>query len=358
MTTAEITSLIATKEINDIDLGGITLEDLDFGGCTLTKVNFKGSTLRHCSFEEAVLDRCSFECSGKTDTPNLQSVSFKKATLLNCRFRYANIAWSDFRYARIEQATFEDSVIDFCDFYRCFFEGVVLFKHAKISNSSLYYTYLGDATNLRRDNLVNDRILQQNKKEYTKFLIDWHKYGTGVRTNDMKVVSDWSPDAAVKARWSDAEDIYKTLNGLWNERGFNADANWAYVQGRRMERRRMITELSDSKLSIWTKIGRVWHIIGNGLSDLFFGYGESMIKMIATYIFTVLLFAFFFSSKVSPLEYFEALGISLKNMAGMDSEVLQGVSPLVDMLNLVQTTIGILLTGIFGFILGNKIRNQ
>lgn len=45
-------------------------------------------------------------------------------------------------------------------------------------------------------------------------------------------------------------------------------------------------------------------------------------------------------------------------MVGMDSEVLADVSPLVDMLNVVQTTIGILLTGIFGFILGNKIRNR
>jgi hypothetical protein len=105
-------------------------------------------------------------------------------------------------------------------------------------------------------------------------------------------------------------------------------------------------------------VGRVWYIIENSFSDLFFGYGESMFKMIVTYIVTVLLFAFFFRSEVSPLEYVEALGVSLKNMAGMDSEVLQGVSPLVDMLNLVQTTIGILLTGIFGFILGNKIRNQ
>ena len=58
------------------------------------------------------------------------------------------------------------------------------------------------------------------------------------------------------------------------------------------------------------------------------------------------------------LEYGEALSVSLKNMAGMDSEVLRDVSPLVDMLNIVQTTIGIVLTGIFGFILGNKIRNQ
>ena len=83
-----------------------------------------------------------------------------------------------------------------------------------------------------------------------------------------------------------------------------------------------------------------------------------MFKMILTYIITVLVFAYIFSEEVSLLKYVEALGISLKNMAGMDSEMLHDVSPLVDMLNLVQTTIGILLTGIFGFILGNKIRNQ
>lgn len=346
------------KVIIGVDYSGQVLEGVDFSGCTLTKVNFKNATLKHCVFDEATLDSCSFDCSSTPNEPNLQSVSFRKASLTNCRFRYAHMVWSDFRYASINQATFEDAIIDFCDLYRCFFEGVVLFKHARISNSSLYYTYFGDATNIRRENLVNDRILQQDKAAYTKFLVDWHQYGTGVRTNDMKLVSDWSPNASIKARWSDAEDIYKTLTGLWNERGFNADANWGYVQGRRMERRRMMTELTDKSLGFWTKLGRLWHIIGNSLSDLFFGYGESMFKMIVTYIFTVLLFAFFFRSEVSPLEYVEALGISLKNMAGMDSEVLQGVSPLVDMLNLVQTTIGILLTGIFGFILGNKIRNQ
>lgn len=346
------------KVIIGVDYSGQLLEGVDFSGCTLTKVNFKNATLKHCKFDEAVLDSCSFDCSSTPNEPNLQSVSFRKATLTNCRFRYAYMMWSDFRYSRINQATFEDAIIDFCDLYRCFFEGVVLFKHARISNSSLYYTYFGDATNIRRENLVNDQLVQQNKKAYTKFLVDWHTYGTGERTNDMQVVSDWSPDASIKARWSDAEDIYKTLTGLWNERGFNADANWGYVQGRRMERRRMMAELSDKQLGFWTKAGRVWHIIGNSLSDLFFGYGESMFKMIVTYIVTVILFAVLFQSEVSPLEYVDALGVSLKNMAGMDSEVLQGVSPLVDMLNLIQTTIGILLTGIFGFILGNKIRNQ
>ena len=358
MTTSEINALIETKELIDIDLGGQTLEGLDFGGCSLTNVNFKNATLKHCRFDEAHLDSCDFDHGGKSDTPTLQSVSFKKATLENCRFRYANIAWGDFRYARINQATFEDATVDFCDFYRCFIEGVVLFKHSSFSNCSLFNTYFGDGANIRRENLRNGRIIQQDKEAYTKFLVDWHDFGTGERTNDRRQVSDWSPKAAVKARWADAEDIYKTLNGLWNEKGYLADANWAYVQGRRMERRRMITEFSDPNVKLGAKIGNVWRIITNSLSDLFFGYGESMLKMILTYIVTVLVFAFIFSKEVSLLKYVEALGVSLKNMAGMDSEVLQGVSPLVDMLNLVQTTIGILLTGIFGFILGNKIRNQ
>lgn len=80
--------------------------------------------------------------------------------------------------------------------------------------------------------------------------------------------------------------------------------------------------------------------------------------MVITYIIIVFVFAWAFTSEVSLLQYGEALYISLKNMAGMDSEVIREISPFVDMLNVVQTTIGIILTGIFGFILGNKIRNQ
>ena len=358
MNLSELNTLIASKTLNDLDLSGQQLESLDFSGCTLTNVNFKNAVLKHCRFDEATLDSCDFDHSGTADTPTLQSVSFKKAELNNCRFRYANISWSDFRYARINQATFEDATVDFCDFYRCFFEGVVLFKHSSFSNCSLFNAYFGDGANIRRDNLRNGRIVQQDKQAYTKFLVDWHNYGTGVRTNDRREVSEWSPDAAINARWADAEDIYKTLNGLWAGKGYIADANWAYVQGRRMERRRMMAEMTDPKVKTTKKIGNVWHILTNSLSDLFFGYGENMFKMIVTYIVTVFVFAFIFKSEVSPLQYLEALGISLKNMAGMDSDVLRNVSPLVDMLNLLQTTIGILLTGIFGFILGNKIRNQ
>ena len=304
----ELLKLIETKKIVGIDLSGEKLEKIDFSGCTLERVNFKGCEMVHC------------------------------------RFRNAKIMWSDFRYAEIQHGTFEGAQIDFCDFYRAFIDGVVIFNGSMFSNCSLNKTYLGDCAIIRRENLKDFRILQQNKEEYTRFLVDWHTYGTGERTNDLNVKSDWNPQAAVDARWADAEVIYKNFNALWTGKGYIADGNWAYVQGKRMERMRLISDF---------KFANIVKISTNFLSDILFGYGESMTKMILTYILTVFLFAWAFTENVSLLEYSQAFAISLKNMVGMDSELLQDVSPLVDMLNVVQTTIGILLTGIFGFILGN-----
>ena len=318
----ELLKLIETKELIGVDHSGQKLERIDFTGCRIERTSFKGCELIHC------------------------------------RFRNAKISWSDFRYAEIQHGTFEGAEIEFSDFYRAFIDGVVIFNGSTFSNCSLNKTYLGECAIIRKENLKNNRILQQNEEEYRKFLVDWHTYGTGERTNDVNIKSDWSPEAAIKGRWAEAEVIYKNFNALWAGKGYFADGNWAYVQGRKMERRRMINEIRYKTVKPLQMVINGWKIISNTLSDIFFGYGESMFKMIATYILTVFLFAWIFAENVSLLEYTQALSISLKNMAGMDSETIRGVSPLVDMLNVIQTTIGILLTGIFGFILGNKIRNQ
>ena len=143
---------------------------------------------------------------------------------------------------------------------------------------------------------------------------------------------------------------------MWTGIGFLRDANWAYVKGRRMERRRMLADWRGAPLS--RKPQLAWKIATNTLMDIMFGYGESLFRMVTTYVVLVLFFAYVFQGNASLPSYLQAFWISLKNMAGVGSEQLSGISPLVDMLNVVQTTIGILLTGIFGFILGNKIRNQ
>ena len=322
MENLELNKLIEKKEIIGVDFSGQRLEGVDFSGC------------------------------------RLERVSFKQCELVHCRFRKSTIVWSDFRYAKIENGTFEDATVDFCDFYRAFIDGVVIFNNSQISNCSFNKTYFGDSAVIRRRQLVDGRILQQDVDAYRKFLTEWHMYGTGERKNDVGAVSDWSADEALKTRWDEAEEIFKNFNALWTSKGFVADGNWAYVKGRRMERHRMIAELLRSNVGFKRKVVNLFHITTNIISDILFGFGESMTRMILTYIVTVFLFAWVFTSNISLLEYGEALAISLKNMAGMDSDALHNVSPLVDMLNIVQTTLGIVMTGIFGFILGNKIRNQ
>ncbi len=340
MTQTQLNDLIASGELRDLEILGEELTNLDFRGCLLEGVRFEECTLVGCNFDNCTLAR----------------VSLRKSHLQNCRFRRARISWSDFRYCEIEKATFEEARIDFCDFYRALLGGVVIMRKSRISNTSLYYTYLCEGVNIRRENLVDDRLLQEDKEAYRRFLVEWNTYGTGVRTNDQKIVSEWNPEASLRARWADAEDIYKNLNGLWAGIGFMRDSNWAYVKGRRMERRRMCIEWCDGPAK--RRFALTWHIAANALSDLMFGFGESILRMIATYIILVLFFAFIFFGNASLPSYLEALWISLKNMAGVGSEELTGISPFMDMLNVLQTTMGILLTGIFGFILGNKIRNQ
>lgn len=54
----------------------------------------------------------------------------------------------------------------------------------------------------------------------------------------------------------------------------------------------------------------------------------------------------------------QAFIISFKNMVGSSDDLPLEDNIFLSVLNVIQTTAGILITGIFGFILGNKIRNQ
>lgn len=366
----KLSEQLKQRIIEDCDISTLNTDGFDFSGCTiknvvfssesqqercLKNINFKGAQLENVSFENATLENCNFDAS------RLSRTSFKNCKMVACRFRNATLYWSDFRYSEINQVTLEGANIDYCDFYRAIFMGVGIFRKSRISNSSLYYTYFDEGSTLRKENIAGNKILQQNKHNYRKFLIDWNTYGTGERKNNqLNSISDWNPQSSLNARFADAEDIYKNLNGLWMSKGFLGDANWAYVQGKRMERHRMIAELLHEKSNIFRKLGLGLAAVSNLFLDLLFGYGESIRKMIFTYILVVFAFAYIFyaSYEISLPNYIYAMGVSFKNMVAMTPDEVKSISPLIDFLNVVQTTIGILLTGIFGFILGNKIRNQ
>ena len=48
----------------------------------------------------------------------------------------------------------------------------MIFSGSTFSNCSLNKTYLGECAIIRKENLKDNRILQQNKEDYRKFLVD------------------------------------------------------------------------------------------------------------------------------------------------------------------------------------------
>jgi hypothetical protein len=372
-TITELTEFENAKLFKDLDLSQLDLEDYSFEGSklenisfynrtkpkqrkTLKNINFKNTVLNNVSFDNSDIEDCDFDGAGSI----LSRVSFRNCIFHKCRFRETTFSWCDFRYCEINSATFEEAKFDFCDFYRAFFLGIIIFRKAQISNCSLFYTYFDESVLIRKDNLKDGRIIQEDREAYLKFLKEWNILGTGIRKSDQNRISNWSPDKSIIARYEDAEDIYKTLNGLWQSKGFLSDSNWAFVKGKRMERLNMYKKLRFVEKNIFKKSELLLLISWNYLTDIMFGYGESLIKMVVSYTIIILVFAFFYFSypKLGIANFIIAVGYSAQSMLAMTPDEIRNISPTIDFLSLMQTSLGILITGIFGFILGNKIRNQ
>lgn len=399
----QLKQLISTKVLEDIDLNDIDLNDIDFSSCVLnnvlfskkqsklklisninfdnakltnvhfdnailTNVQFDNSVLLNVDFSNALVENCSFQIDDevlesiiqkddKVLKPTISKVTFAKSKIDRCRFRNSIIDWSDFRYAEITNTTFENSRIDFCDFYRTHFHKINIFKKAQISNSSLNYT-LFEGTIIRKENIVSGIILQENRKNYEIFLVEWKKNGPGIRKTDANNI--WEPkklEEELNEMHGHAENIYKNLNGNWISNGFFSDANWAYVKAKRKERERLRNNLSEAdglkqKLKIRPKIS------GNYFCDIAFGYGESISKIIRTYVALIVIFGLIIHFLESNNSIFDSFIKSLLNMVAQTNSTIDYIPFEITLLNIVQSSIGILLTGVFGFIIANRIRHQ
>ena len=378
----QLSQLIKTRIIEDIDLTLIDLNGVDFSFCSLNNVHlsndsskfrlisnvsfknaklvdvqFENSVLLNVDFSNAILENCSFQVNKKVLKPTVSKVTFAECVINKCRFRNSIINWSDFRYAEITNTTFENSNINFCDFYRTHFHKLNVFRKSQISNSSLNYT-LFEGTIIRRENLVSDTILQENRDNYRVFLEEWRKNGPGIRKTNIKTL--WKPEnlnKELKVMHEHAENIYRNLNGNWVSNGFLSDANWAYVKAKRKERKRLINDMCESgNAKDCFKTGV--KVAGNYFSDVAFGYGESISKIIRTYVALIVIFALLIHLIEFNNSIIESFKRSLFNMVAQTDDNIKKESLDIVILTIVQSSIGILLTGIFGFIIANRIRHQ
>ncbi|MDR1869967.1 MAG: hypothetical protein LBQ82_08280 [Treponema sp.] len=353
---AELKKLLREKTIKNLDLtrfdflqdnvdfSGKHLEGVDFSdNKTLKEIKFQKSILIDCKFERSSLDTCDFTLAEIKGTGDAKYASFKDSKIYKTKFRNARIETCDFRYVDVIDSTLQGAYFKYTDFYRTAFKGITVFQDAKIESSSLNYVSF-ETFCITRDNLLVNKaraaLVQENEEVYKDFLAKWIRLDS--IKNEMSIIDD-----GLASKFREAERIYRQLSALWEEKGHNRDAEWAYVQGKRMERSRLWFESPGNKFKNRLKA------FFNLLTDIFLGYGVSLLKVFTTYLLVIAVFSLIYKSMLA-FDIGTCVKMSLSFAIGERSLS----SPVIETLSLFQTGLGMLLTGFMGYVVANKVRKS
>jgi len=329
---------------NQINFSGKQLEGVNFSdNKTLKNVLFLKSTLINCKFERSYLDSCDFSQAQIKGLGDAKYASFKDSKIYKTKFREAVIELCDFRYADIIDSTLQSAYLKYTDFYRTAFKGITIFQDAKIESSSLNYISF-ETFCITSDNLMKNKsgasLVQENHAIYEDFLSKWIRLD--IAKNEMKIV-----EGGLASKFREAERIYRQFSALWEGRGHNKDAEWAYVQAKRMERKRLWFESETNKFA--NKLKAVLNL----LLDVVLGYGVRLSRVIITYLTLILLFGVLYKI-LSGGDIVSCMSLSLGYTIGVRPEA----NPAIEVLSMFQTGMGMLLTGFLGFVVANKVRKS
>jgi hypothetical protein len=340
------------------DLTGFTISGLVLNGMKFVNVRFSDrSPGAYAQLQNIEMRKCTFEnCSFAG--AEIHAVAFRESKFKNC----------DFRYASFRNTTFMEATIGGCDFYRTTFEGNNVFERSAIEHSSFHLAAIS-GTDLRRENL-RTAIVQEDVDKFMAFL----EHFKTVPQERMAHIAAMGPREAV--------DTYRAFSGLWTGRGYLGDATWAYVRARRLEVQCDLPPLSwnapvhdavlrnaaaparrDRYLAVLMGLKRALPAF---LMDAICGFGSSLARVVGTALFMLLFFAiiddaFHLLTRVdNPMmipSLTDCLNFSLHSMIAASSDVVH-IKPSYEFIPTLETAIGLGLVGLFGFVLGNSVRNS
>ena len=242
-----------------------------------------------------------------------------------------------------------ECVTTYGDFYSCTFKGTTTFQKS-IFNYCSITNAIFEQQCLRMNNIRNG-ILQSDVNEYNKMVMEYPRW---YRYNPCMNFSAMLHEHSAYKIYSEAQEVYRQLSGIYAGKGLNRDSNRAYK------------EYIDYDLKQnWYGIGANWeekdykkccNNISNLLGDILTiicGYGY--MGWVVVLWFGILVSSFAFLCYAKKHEAVNSLSYSLSNSLGPFEEyynTVQGVLPSI------ESVIGVLLVGFLGFIIANKIRNN
>ncbi len=323
-----------------LNLSGYNLTEIDLKdeNLKLTDVVFgwhggpKPAELRGARFRECILEHCFF-----ADT-DLTKADFRKCTALRC----------DFRYATFRHTTLQEAKLVLCDMYRASIQDGTVMLKTKFELVSLTGT-LGGATGLRWSSFAHEKprppLVPESEREYREFL----------RWTKQDRLEAYSIDDALADRLDDAARNYRDLSGLWTERGQFSDAGKAYARSRRLERQSAGPRFKGKPF-------RPLFWAGLWFADLLCGFGESLVKIVVWLLVVALLPGIVYAIIGNVVQgsggFWDDLLFSASQLTASTPMRLSSSAQVVEWIRVLQTLTGVAVLGLFGFVLGNKIRNS
>lgn len=384
------------------DLSRARLDDADLGGANLRRATLAGAVGRSAKFAGAILEEADLtetDLSGANFSAVVAGqISLSRAMLEDARFngaamRFANLSealldgadftradlWGTdftgadaddtvFREARLDEAKLTDANLTHADFEGASLTKAVLsgsrlrgatFTGAKLDGADFSGADLSD-TNLVRLNLATCRL------RHARFSGAWLN-GTRMQVEQL----GGSVGEEVAGDFAAAQASYLALEQNWKSIGDQDAASWAYKRGRRMGRHHAGAQARASwSVRNWQGLARHgYRWIADRFVEWLCDYGESLSRITRAFVLLIGVFAVLYgmTGGLIILEGPEAgptynpldlMSYSALNMMTANPPEI-GLKPTGRVTNLlvgIEGAVGIILMGLFGFVLGNRLR--
>ncbi len=352
---------LESASFQDADLSGTDFancqgSEADFGGALLEDAKFKSATMRFANFAQALLDGANFEnadlwgahLQGADATDSL----FKGALLQEASLEDATLRGANFQEAQLKNVNLRNAKLQGADF-----RGAIL-SQANLENSDLTEASL-PRVDLSTCNLKNVRFAGA-WLESTRFRVEQLDGAVGEElTGDFE---------AARQAYLGLEQNFRTL-------GNPEAASWSFRKARRMGKRHSLVLLKQARKSRnWREgIIRLFEWSGDVFAEWLCDYGESLPRVVRAFVTTLLCFAAFYGVTDSlryspgngiaePEPYvhnpLHLLGFSFLTMCttGAPDLGFKPSSPDVYFIASTQYVLGLVLIGLFGYVLGNRLR--
>jgi len=354
-------AMLEQANLSGADLAGTRFENAilsgaNFEGAMLEDAVFANTTLRFVNFQDCVLESVNLQHA------DLWGANLERADLIQANLQGATLVEARMAGANLERVNLQDAELGGAHLQGANLRGAQLegatFRNANLEGASLKEAGL-QKVDLSQSNIRYVRW-SGAEMEKTRFRLDQLDHAIGEE---------------LAGEYEEARLGYLALERNFGERGETEAESWAYRKKRRMGKHELLRRAH----AAWTQhqwrswLGYYLNYWSDQLIEWTCDYGESITRVAATILTLWLLFALIYGltgSVVSTINsggretkvpVHNPLQIAIFSLYAMTTtgNMPFGMEPrnaLVQLLNGVEGLLAVALTGLLGFVAGNRIR--